>query len=221
MAKAQRFDLLIFDWDGTLADSVGQIVATMQQAIAALGLPPRADQQISELIGLGFSDSLTRLYPQMDMPTLLRLLREYRERAPGTAYAAPLFAGAAESLSALRDDGYLLAVATGKPRAGLQRSLASHTHLQPLFTITRCADETANKPDPLMLREILAETGIAAERALMIGDTEYDIAMARAIGVPALGVACGVHDAGRQLRAGALAVVESARAVPGWLAAKR
>jgi len=221
MAEALRYDLLIFDWDGTLADSAGQIVATMQQAIAALGLPPRTDQQIAELIGLGFNDSLTRLYPQLDTPMLLQLLRVYRERAPGTAYAAPLFEGAAESLFTLQEAGYRLAIATGKPRAGLQRSLAAHPHLLPLFVTTRCADETANKPDPLMLREILAETGVAAPRALMIGDTEYDAAMARALGVPALGVACGVHDAGRQLRAGALAVVESARAVPGWLGGLR
>ena len=221
MAEALPYDLLIWDWDGTLADSAGQIVSTMQQAIAALGLPPREDHQISELIGLGFSDSLSLLFPQMNPATVVQLMREYRERAPSTAYAAPLFAGAADGLAALHGAGYRLAVATGKPRIGLQRSLAAHAQLAPLFLTTRCADETANKPDPLMLREILAETGVAPERALMIGDTEYDVAMARSIGVPALGVACGVHDAGRQLRAGAVAVVEAAHAVPGWLATRR
>jgi phosphoglycolate phosphatase len=214
------YDLLIFDWDGTLADSAGEIVANMQRAISALELPPRADHQIAEMIGLGFADGLKQIYPEIDTPKLMALLHEYRQRTPNSAYAAALFAGVAETLSHLRDHGYLLAIATGKPRAALQRSLAAHPQLQPHFSLTRCADETANKPDPLMLREILAETGIAAGRALMIGDTEYDAAMATAIGMPTLGVACGVHDAGRQRRAGALAVVESVRAVPAWLAAR-
>lgn len=212
-----KFDLLIFDWDGTLADSAAQIVATMQAAIADLGLPPRADHQISELIGLGFSDCLHQLYPDMDTATVLALLVDYRRRAPATAYSAPLFAGVLETLEALREAGYRLGVATGKPRAGLDRSLAAHPRLRRLIEISRCADEAANKPDPLMLREILRVTGVAVERALMIGDTEYDAAMAAAIGMPALGVACGVHDAGRQRRAGVLAVVDDVRAVPGFL----
>lgn len=214
------YDLLIFDWDGTLADSAGEIVANMQGAIRALELPPRADQQIAEMIGLGFADGLKQIYPEIDTPKLIALLHEYSQRTPNSAYAAALFDGIAETLSQLRSDGYVLAIATGKPRAGLRRSLAAHPQLQPHFSLTRCADETANKPDPLMLYEILAETGITVERALMIGDTEYDAAMASAIGMPALGVACGVHDAARQRRAGAIAVVESVHALPAWLAAR-
>jgi len=214
------YDLLIFDWDGTLADSAGEIVANMQRAISALELPPRADQQIAEMIGLGFADGLKQIYPEIDTPKLIALLQEYRRRTPNSAQAAALFDGVVETVSQLRSDGYELAIATGKPRAGLQRSLAAYPQLLPHFSLTRCADETANKPHPRMLQEILAETGIAAERALMIGDTEYDAAMATAIGMPALGVACGVHDAARQRRAGALAVVESVRAVPSWLAAR-
>lgn len=214
---ARRFDLLIFDWDGTLADSAGQIVSTMQAAIRVLNLPPRADHEIAELIGLGLADGMQRLYPELDTPTLLSLLMGYRKSVPGRVYEAPLFAGALETLHALHADGHQLAVATGKPRIGLDRSLLCHASLQALFAFTRCADETADKPNPRMLAEILAAAAVPATRALMIGDTEYDIAMAAALGMPALGVACGVHDAGRLLRAGAAAVVESVAALPVWL----
>ncbi|GAC1625201.1 MAG: HAD-IA family hydrolase [Nevskia sp.] len=211
------YDLLIFDWDGTLADSAGHIVSTMQEAILGLGLPARADRQISELIGLGLADGMQRLYPEIDTPTLLKLLTSYRSKGPKQVYVAPLFAEAERALRALYLARYRLAIATGKPRAGLAGSLTHHETIAPLFELSRCADETADKPNPLMLEEILAETGIAPERALMIGDTEYDMAMARAIGMPALGVACGVHDAGRLLRAGAARVVEGVHALPGWL----
>jgi phosphoglycolate phosphatase len=214
----KNYDLLIFDWDGTLANSAALIVSTMREAIAALNLPPREDHQIAELIGLGFNDGLRRLYPEFDPQQVMRLILRYREGAPTNAYTAPLFPGVLDSVKALHAEGYTLAVATGKSRIGLDRSLTIHQELPPLFTLTKCADETADKPDPLMLREILAETGVPVERALMIGDTEYDAAMAQAIGMPMLGVACGVHEPGRLLRYGALAVIDDARAIPGWLA---
>lgn len=214
----KRFDLLIFDWDGTLADSAGYIVATMQKAAAALGLPPRADRQMAELIGLGIEDAMRRLYPEHDTADLLHRLMRYRDRHETRVFEAPLFDGAAEALHRLHGHGFRLAVATGKPRQGLDRSLSHHAPLQPLFELTRCADETADKPHPRMLEEILAETGVPAERALMIGDTEYDVAMARSLGMPALGVSCGVHDAGRLRQAGAQAVIDYVGALPGWLA---
>lgn len=214
-----RYDLLIFDWDGTLANSAGQIVATLQDAIRSLGLPPREDRQISELIGLGIVDGVRRLYPEFDPGEMLKLIAGYRERAPAQTFQTLLFDGAADALAHLHGGGYRLAIATGKPRVGLDRSLEHHPQLQPLFSITRCADEAADKPHPLMLEQILAETGIAPERALMVGDTEYDVEMARAIGVTALGVACGVHAPDRLLRAGACAVVADVGAIPNWLIA--
>jgi len=215
-----RYSLLIFDWDGTLADSAGHIVSSMQQAIAALNLPPRSDQAIRELIGLGLVDAMQRLFPELDVDDVLRLLGEYRRIAPGSmAHEAPLFAGAHEALLQLREQGYLLAVATGKSRPGLNRSFQAHAFLKPIFLTTRCADETADKPDPLILRQILEETGLRAEQALMIGDTDYDVGMANALGMPSLGVGCGVHEPGRLLRAGAQAVLADVSAVPGWLAA--
>jgi phosphoglycolate phosphatase len=210
--------LLIFDWDGTLADSAGPIVTEMQAAISALRLPSRSDLAIRELIGLGWDDALRRLFPELELAEVARMLLEYRRRSPPTsAHEAPLFEGALDTLGDLSRAGFRLAVATGKPRPGLQRSFEAHPRLASLFEVTRCADETASKPDPLMLRQILDETGCAAVEALMIGDTEYDIAMARALGMPALGVACGVHEPGRLLQSGAAAVVDDVRALPVWL----
>lgn len=214
----RRYDLLIFDWDGTLADSEGLIVRSMQAAIADLNLPPRDNAAIGQLIGLGLAEGMQQLYPEIDTEELIRLLMSYRAKFVGQGHnEAPLFEGAEPALTQLADSGHVLAVATGKSRPGLNRSLKHHATLRTLFAATRTADETANKPDPLMLRELLAELEVPVERALMIGDTEYDAAMARAIGMPMLGVACGVHAPQRILAAGAMALVESVSALPDWL----
>lgn len=219
MSVERRYDLLIFDWDGTLADSERLIVNSMQAAILELKLPPRDDKTIGQLIGLGLAEGMQVLYPEIDTDQLIRMLMSYRAKFVGQGHnEAPLFEGAADTLARLAEDGHLMAVATGKSRPGLKRSLHHHSGLAPLFAATRTADETANKPDPLMLRELLEELGVPVERALMIGDTEYDAAMARAIGMPMLGVSCGVHEPGRILAAGALALVESVNALPRWLA---
>ncbi|MES0874410.1 HAD family hydrolase [Sinimarinibacterium thermocellulolyticum] len=213
-----KYELLIFDWDGTLADSAGQIVSAMQAAILGLGLPPREDQAIRELIGLGLDDVLARLYPELEPGGLRALLEGYRAKwlSAGT-FEAPLFAGSIEAIRELRARGHRIAIATGKSRRGLDRSLRHHASLAELIVNSRCADETAAKPNPLMLRELLAAEGVTAERALMIGDTEYDMAMAQAIGMDGLGVACGVHDPGRLRRAGAAAVIATVAELPTWL----
>ena len=216
----ESFDLLIFDWDGTLVDSTQQIVSTMQAVIRDLHLPPRSDRQIGELIGLGLADGIRRLYPQEGDISIASLVTAYRSRAPAMAYVAPLFEGACHTLGTLRETGYRLAVATGKSRVGLDRSLQIHGVLVSLLETTRCADESADKPDPLMLHQILRRTGVRAERALMIGDTEYDVAMASAIRMPALGVCSGAHGATRLQSAGACAVIDDVSALPQWLAAQ-
>lgn len=216
-----RFELLIFDWDGTLSDSEGLIVRSMQAAIADLNLPPRDNAAIGELIGLGFAEGMQKLYPDLDTDDLIGMLMSYRARFVGQGHnEAPLFDGAEQTLLQLADGGYSLAVATGKSRPGLNRSLKHHAALRPLFAATRTADETANKPDPLMLRELLDALDVPVERALMIGDTEYDAAMARAIGMPMLGVTCGVHAPQRILAAGAMALVDSVNDLPRWLATR-
>ncbi|MGQ0528536.1 MAG: HAD family hydrolase [Panacagrimonas sp.] len=213
-----QFDLLVFDWDGTLADSEAQIVNSLQDAIRELRLPPRDDAAIGQLIGLGLFEGMELLYPEIDTRELIRLLGSYRARFVGQGQQeAPLFAGAGQALQQLAGIGYQMAVATGKSRPGLNRSLRHHQDLRALFATTRTADETANKPDPLMLREILSELDIPVERALMIGDTEYDAAMARSIGMPMLGVTCGVHEPGRILAAGACALIDNVGSLPTWL----
>jgi phosphoglycolate phosphatase len=218
-----KFQLLIFDWDGTLADSAAQIVAGMQRAIVELKLPVRSDRQIRELIGLGFQDAITRLFPEFSPNQILALLENYRRhlvaggRHDGGPAEAPLFAGALDALRGLQAAGYRLAVATGKSRASLQRSFVKHPELQGLFSASRCADETASKPDPLMLRELLEQEDVVASRALMIGDTEYDMTMARALKMPALGVSCGVHEGERLAAAGAIALIPHVADLPNWL----
>lgn len=218
--SCRPYDLLIFDWDGTLADSIGQIVRSMQIAIAELGWEPRTDLEIGQLIGLGLSDGLHKLYPGLHQRQVNELLGCFRQQwlTLGTGQAeAPFFAGAEDVLHGLFDAGYVLTVATGKSRAGLDRALVWHRSVRGLFMATRTADETADKPHPLMLAQLLGELKIPAARALMIGDTEYDSAMAAAIGMDSVGVATGVHTAGRIQRAGALAVLPSVCALPDWL----
>ncbi len=220
MAKLamRRYELLIFDWDGTLVDSEAMIVGTMQAAIRELNLPLRSDDQIGELIGLGLTDVLLRLYPDLDQDRLHQLYDGYRIRFMSQGINdAPLFAGAEDTLKKMHDEGYQLAIATGKSRRGLDRSLKLHAGIGALISHSRCADETASKPDPLMLRELLEETGLEPKQALMIGDTEYDMAMAKSIGMTALGVTCGVHDPDRLLKTGAAAVIETVRELPAWL----
>ncbi len=217
--QMRRFDLIIFDWDGTLADSAAQIVTSMQGAIAALNLPPRSDHEIRDLIGLGMNDVLTRLFPELNVDDLMRLLGAYRERfLSNQPPEAPLFAGALAALEKLSGQGYLLAVATGKSRAGLRRSFAHHTRVRELMSSSRTADETASKPDPLMLKELLEEFELPPERALMVGDTEYDAGMAAALNMPMAGVECGVHNGERLRQFGAEVVLEYAAHLPVWLA---
>lgn len=217
------YELLIFDWDGTLADSAGLIVSAFQSAIVELDLPKRTDLQIRELIGLGFYDAMNRLYPEFSPQQIEQQLERYRRHlvAGGNTGAgpaeAPLFEGAMATLQALHGSGYRLAVATGKSRRSLDRSLKLHADLARLLSSSRCADETAAKPDPLMLRELLELAELPPQQALMVGDTEYDVEMARAAGMPVLGVACGVHERERLHEAGALEVLSDVSELDAWL----
>ena len=220
---SRPYELLVFDWDGTLADSAALIVSGMQRAIASLALPARTDAQIRELIGLGFHDAMNRLYPEFAPEDIVKALEGYRRLlvAGGQAQQglaeAPLFDGALAMLRELRAAGYRLAVATGKSRSSLQRSFAKHPELHALISSSRCADETASKPDPLMLNELLEHEDLPAAAALMIGDTEFDVQMARSAKVGALGVACGVHECVRLREAGALEILSDVTGLGGWL----
>ena len=151
------FKLLVFDWDGTLMDSEAQIVASMNAAITDLGLPQLPHRTISNIIGLGLQEAINALLPGRDSQFHDRLVERYRHHFLFSTIAqAPLFEGAEQTLRALHADGYLLAVATGKGRQGLNRVLAD-TGLQSLFHASRCADETSSKPHPQMLLELMDE----------------------------------------------------------------
>lgn len=210
-----NFKLLIFDWDGTLVDSEGQIVATLQYAITHAGLPPLPEDHLRDIIGLSLHTAVARLVPDAPAALHQQIADHYRHKFLADTHP-PFFPGMEKTLQQLVDAGYQLAVATGKGRRGLTRGMA-HLQVTHLFHATRCADETASKPDPQMLHEILAELEVSPQQALMIGDTEYDMAMAQAAGMARLAVCYGVHTPERLWRYGPLACLADLRQLPQWL----
>lgn len=190
---AKRFDLLVFDWDGTLMDSTAAIVRAIQAASRDLGLAEPPEEKARHVIGLGLADALHHAVPELSPDQYPRMAERYRYHYLSGDHDLSLFTGAAEMLAELAAADYLLAVATGKSRVGLDRAL-DHSGLRPLFHATRCADECFSKPHPQMLEELLDELGVVKERALMIGDTSHDLLMAQNAGVAGLGVSYGAHD---------------------------
>ena len=182
--------LVIFDWDGTLFDSVGQIVASLKFAADQFS-QPLTDADAKSIIGLGLPEVAQRLFPTV--PELHEgILQSYSEHYVANSTDDQWFAGVSEMLNVLLKEGVKLAVATGKSRKGLDRVLLQ-TNSTALFTATRAASETKSKPNPLMLTEILEQTGVQASEAIMVGDTSYDLEMARNIDMPRVGVSYGVH----------------------------
>lgn len=183
--------LIIFDWDGTLFDSVGQIVSSLQFAAQQFQQPLTADKAKS-IIGLGLPEVAQVLFP--NVPELhADILKCYGEHYVENSTDEQWFAGVSDLLLDLKRQQVKLAVATGKSRRGLDRVL-KQTNSHDIFEITRAASETKSKPDPLMLTEILNYTGIKAEHAIMVGDTSYDLEMAQNIAMPSVGVSYGVHS---------------------------
>lgn len=186
--------LIIFDWDGTLMDSERQIVHCMQMAAHDLELVVPTYEAVRHIIGLGLPEAIERLFPRHDADVREALRLGYaRHFVAGSAGSSDLFPGAVELLDELRARSLVLAVATGKSRVGLNRVLGK-TGMTNFFDLTRTADETASKPDPRMLHEILEETRLHPEDAIMIGDTTFDLEMAERAGVPRIGIAHGVHE---------------------------
>jgi len=212
-----NFRLLVFDWDGTLMDSEERIVACMRAALADAGCAQQPDAAIRNIIGLGLGEAIAALLPWEPEQVRVRVGQRYRERfLSGEREPSPLFHGARETLDQLAEAGYLLAVATGKSRRGLERALNT-TGLERLFHASRCADEAFSKPHPEMLEQIMAAVGVRPAETLMIGDTEYDMQMAANAGVRGLGVSYGVHAPERLLRHRALHCVDSLPEIPAWL----
>lgn len=204
-----KYQAVIFDWDGTLVDSVDHIAQSLMLAAAELNYPYRDLEQCRNIVGLGMVEALERLYPGITREEMQTLRQAYgvhffsRETLPEN-----VFAGASALLDRLRSRGHRLAVATGKSRPGLDKGLHS-SGLADYFEITRCADETASKPDPTMLREILQAWQFSPSQAVMVGDTAFDLEMAHRLGMPAVGVTWGGHRRDALLEWEPLAVVDT------------
>lgn len=209
--------LVIFDWDGTLFDSVGQIVASLQFAAQQFN-QPLTDADAKSIIGLGLPEVAQRLFPAV--PELhADILQAYSEHYVANSVKDAWFEGVSEMLYALKDQGIKLAVATGKSRKGLDRVLKQTNSLE-LFHATRAASETRSKPHPLMLEEILAETGVHAHEAIMVGDTSYDLEMALNIVMPSVGVSYGVHTSETLAKFNPLSIVNDVSSLHEFLLAK-
>ncbi|HEX5802107.1 MAG TPA: HAD-IA family hydrolase [Azospira sp.] len=189
---AKRFELLVFDWDGTLMDSAAAIVAAIQAACRDLGVDEPPDERARHVIGLGLGDALRHAVPDLAEADYPRMVERYRYHYLARDHELTLFAGADELIAELAAAGFMLAVATGKSRLGLDRALKV-SGLGPYFHDSRCADECHSKPHPQMLEELMAAFAIVPERTLMIGDTTHDLQMARNAGVAALAVSYGAH----------------------------
>jgi len=188
------YKLLIFDWDGTLADSISRIVEAMHAASTRSGFPLRDDLAVKGIIGLGLPEAIRTLYPEIADDELITYREHYADHyIAAEAVPSPLFEGVIESMDAFRAEGYHLAVATGKARRGLDRVLKAHGW-DDYFDITRAADETASKPHPLMLEQIVAHCGVKPQQALMVGDSSFDLLMARNAGMDSVAVSYGAQS---------------------------
>ena len=191
MTKKQ-FDLIVFDWDGTLMDSTAAIVSSIQAAAKDLGLPVPNKKAASYVIGLGLREAMEMVLPDLDPAYYPKMVERYRHHYLKEDRQLVLFEGVREMLSDLFQRGYSLAVATGKSRVGLNREL-SDSKLGPFFHATRCADETISKPHPAMLQQLTAELGMGMDRTVMIGDTTHDLQMALNAGAAGVAVQYGAH----------------------------
>jgi phosphoglycolate phosphatase len=215
---ARPFELIVFDWDGTLMDSAATIVAAIQSASRDLTLPVPDDQKARHVIGLGLPDALSYLFPELDASGYEDVADRYRYHYLARDHGIPLFDGVREMVGELAEAGLLLAVATGKSRRGLERALDA-TGLTSLFHATRCADEALSKPHPAMLLEIMDELGTAAGRTLMVGDTTHDLEMARNARVAPVAVTYGAHPRESLSACAPLACLDTVSALRAWFAA--
>jgi phosphoglycolate phosphatase len=214
----RRFDLVVFDWDGTLFDSTALIVRCIQHACRDVGSPVPSDTDAAYVIGLGLVDALRHVAPDLPESRYPELGNRYRHHYFASQHELTLFPGTLDMLHALKERHHWLAVATGKGRRGLDDALA-HSQLKGLFDGTRTADETASKPHPLMLLELMREFGADPERTLMIGDTTHDLQLARNAGTPSVAVSFGAHDHESFAEFVPLHIAHSTRELHDWLLA--
>lgn len=217
VSRPRRFDLIAFDWDGTLFDSTAIITRSIQQAVADVGGRMPTSEAAAWVIGMALPQALAHAAPDVPREKHAELANRYRYHYLKHQDDISLFDGVLPLLEALKGSGHLLAVATGKSRRGLDHVLQA-VQLRGMFDASRTADETAGKPHPLMLHELMAELGVAPERTLMIGDTPHDLEMARAAGCASVGVGYGAHGTEGFAALQPLFVAGSVAELHGWMA---
>jgi len=211
--------LIVFDWDGTLMDSEAQIVSCLHAAIDDLHLEPMDDDSVKNVIGLGLKEAIDMLAPGRDDRFHQAFVEHYRHYWFSSENST-LFDGVFEILNLLKEQQFLLGVATGKARRGLNKVL-EETGLISFFDATRCADEAFSKPHPQMLEDLMDELGVLPAQTIMVGDTEYDMEMATNAGTGKVAVTTGVHSLERLIRHDPLVCLRSVSEMPAWLAASR
>lgn len=213
----RRYELIVFDWDGTLMDSELRIVTCIQRAAGDVGIPIPDDRAAREIIGLGLDEAVQRLFPRADTGQVRALTEAYRSLwLSDEVEPARMFSGAHDLIDGLYRSNHLLAVATGKSRRGLDRAL-EESGLGGFFHASRCADEAFSKPHPQMLQDILVDLEVHPGAAVVVGDTEYDMQMASNAKVAAVGVSHGVHAPERLFAHGALRCFDNLIQLSDWL----
>ncbi len=215
-SPARRFDLIAFDWDGTLSDSTAMIARCIQQAVADVGGTVPSDEAAAHVIGLGLMQALAHAAPDVPPHQHALLAERYRHHYFAQQHTLTLFPGVIDMLRDLRAEGYLLAVATGKSRRGLDEAL-KNVALQGMFDTTRTADQTRGKPHPQMLHEIFAELTVAPQRCLMVGDTTHDLELARNADCHSVAVTYGAHPPDAFAALGPLCVADSVPQLWDWI----
>ena len=204
-----KYKAIVFDWDGTLMDSISKIVESMQSSAKHLGFPVPDYNQAKDVIGISLLPALKQLFNIQDEKAANDLFHTYKDQFKEHAQiSSPLFSGAIELLEELKKRGYILAVATGKARNGLEHNW-EHSNTKHFFSASRTADDAQSKPSPDMLQQLLLELDLCADQVLMVGDTVYDMAMAEAINMDRIGVSFGVHSADVLHQHKPLAVIDS------------
>ncbi|MBA56194.1 MAG: HAD family hydrolase [Pseudomonadales bacterium] len=211
------YRLIVFDWDGTLMNSLARIASCMQAAAVDLEIDPATDEQVHDVVGLALDIAIQRLHPVLETQQVELMRQRYAHHyVAAEAAPSPFYEGIPQMLQSLSEKGTLLSVATGKSRKGLSRVFNAHG-VGALFHSSRCADETRSKPEPDMLLEILEFHGLKQDQAVMVGDTEFDLEMANRAGVDSVGVTWGAHDITRLLRHNPKVCVDSVASLSDWL----
>lgn len=212
----KQFDLIVFDWDGTLMDSTATIVKCIQSAAKDLGLPVPAREAAAHVIGLSLQEAMQRALPDLEASYYPKMVERYRYHYLAKDHELTLFDGVQAMLTDLSQQGYFLAVATGKSRVGLNRALHA-ANLLSFFDATRCADETFSKPHPAMLNELTRELGQEMARTVMIGDTTHDLQMAINAGAAGIAVHYGAHPVEQLRELAPIYAADSVPALHAWL----